>query len=147
MISHRTLICFILILVSISILQTLPIANAVSPSAIQLTIPELKSIRSIIQDKVSVGNQVFISTMLENMDAEKSQRFLAFIEVRDSSGISRQISWVSSVMAGGGFVEISTSWVPDRADTYVLRTFAVTGFENPEVLSIVVERYVVIADN
>ncbi|MGI0015858.1 MAG: hypothetical protein ACREBU_20765 [Nitrososphaera sp.] len=148
MISDRTLVCSILLVVSISILQThVFVANAVTAAAVQLTMPELKSIHSTIQDKVSVGNQVFISTTLANMDAEHPRPFLAFIEVRNSVGISMQISSVSSVIPRDGLLEISASWVLYSSDAYVLRTFAVTGFENPEILSIVVERHVVVTDD
>ncbi len=148
MLNYSTSLLFVSIIVFLSIPQThVPASGTVTVGSIWLTTPELKSVDSAIQDQVSVGNQVFISTMLANMYAEQTQRFLVFIEVRDSDGASRQISWVSSVVKGDGLIEITASWVPDRAGTYDLRTFALSDFENLEVLSSVASRQFVITDN
>lgn len=63
--------------------------------------------------------------------------FFVIVEVRNSDEITEFFGWqsITSLKSAGDEVEIRMSWIPDEAGAYSLRTFAVTGFTNPEALS------------
>lgn len=67
----------------------------------------------------------------------KSDASFVIIEVRDASGIMVQIAWQSGVVEVGGLMSVGVSWMPKYAGTYELRTFVISGLENPHILSTV----------
>ncbi|MGH9877871.1 MAG: cupredoxin domain-containing protein [Nitrososphaera sp.] len=70
---------------------------------------------------------------------EGSGSFVAILEVRNSHGITETLGWQAGQLGPpDDSVEIGLDWVPVRDGEYELRTFGISSFENPEVLSNVV---------
>jgi hypothetical protein len=92
-----------------------------------------------------VGQQLAIRATVRN-NVYTDQVFVVFIEVRDGSGITEYLSWQGSKLRAGGNYTFETSWIPEKGcigaldicnASYQLRGFAITGFENPQVLGFV----------
>lgn len=101
-----------------------------------MTLPMLYSVYSSPVDSVSVGDKLVIATSARNC-SEMDQPFMAIIEVRNSLGMTENLGWQSGVLEGKGQTQIGISWIPVHGDNYEIRTFAVSDFENPSVLSAV----------
>jgi hypothetical protein len=79
------------------------------------------------------GGQLGLSTVIEN-NAGTEQPFVAFIEVRDASGITLYLAWQSGSLAPSSSAPIEVSWTPELAGEFEIRTFAVSDFSG-DVLS------------
>ena len=85
---------------------------------------------------VTVGQQLVIATTARN-DGDKDQEFVPLLEVRDSDGITEYLAWLSGTVKAGGQTEVGIMWTPTNAGEHELRTFAVTGLDEPRILSYV----------
>ncbi len=72
--------------------------------------------------KISPGQQVQIVGEIKNSQ-EFEQPFAFIVQVRDSDGTVRKISWTSSSLPPGGAVEVSQMWVPALAGSYTMESF------------------------
>jgi hypothetical protein len=97
---------------------------------------EPSSPRVITNGAPAAGKQAMLSVEITNPNANP-QPLVQLVEVRDTNGVTVFLAWQSMVVDPSGQTEIGVSWTPDRADSYQIRTFAVSGFENPRVLSTV----------
>lgn len=109
-----------------------------------MTPPILQSVHTPPLDHVRAGDQLVIATNARNC-GEMDQPFLAIIEVRSSDGVTENLGWQSGVLKGNGQTQIGISWIPIRGDNYEIRAFAVSDFDNPEVLSPIGSSQVTIA--
>jgi len=80
------------------------------------------------------GQQAMIAVSLKN-ENQTNVSFLTIIEVRQSSGITEQLSWQSSDLQAGGVTEVGVSWIPQQQGTYELGAFSISGFEEGRILS------------
>lgn len=114
-------------------------------SDLSAVLPEisLKSLNLEPIDKLGVGEQAVISVSLRNVN-QSDISILTFVEVRDSNGITQFLSYQTSEIELGVEKEIGVSWLPVRSDTYTLRTFCVTGFQDPHILSVPVEKEAIV---
>jgi len=84
--------------------------------------------------EINAGKQVILTTTVTNVNAQ-SQPFVALIEVRDSNDITVYLAWQTGTLPANGKADIGLSWTPDFADSYEVRTFAISSLSNPQILS------------
>jgi micrococcal nuclease len=114
-----------------------PIQASSAPPAIMLSEPSLKSL-STPAAGVQVGQQLVITTIVTHGENPNGPiPYMVFIEVRDSYGITEFLSYQSGKISDGGQTEVGTSWTPHKAGTFLFRTFAISNFEEPQILSMV----------
>jgi hypothetical protein len=80
------------------------------------------------------GGQLGLSTVIEN-NADIEQSFVALIEVRNESGITVYLAWQSGSLEPSDSTQIEVSWTPEFGGEYEIRTFAINGFAEGNVLS------------
>jgi hypothetical protein len=101
------------------------------------TTAEPPALRDIFGDEIgelTVGTQVVLSTTIRNNN-EVSRPFLAIVEVRDSSGITKSLEWQTGSLNPGGSADIGISWTPENRGAYQIRTFVISDFDQLEILS------------
>jgi len=49
--------------------------------------------------------------------------------------VTVSLDWQTGTLNPDGSADIGISWTPDRSGTYQIRTFVISGFEQPVVLS------------
>ncbi|MGI0013350.1 MAG: hypothetical protein ACREBU_07915 [Nitrososphaera sp.] len=122
--------------------------NASGSSIAKIQVPEL-SLRNTLGEKINYleeGQPVVVRVSIHNQQAVE-QSFVVLVEIRNEHGITLYLSTLGSTIAGNGNLTIETSWVPDRAclpetwcsGNHILRSFAVTSLQSPEILSLVRE--------
>ena len=83
---------------------------------------------------ITVGKQVTISKSFRTT-IDSSRPFLALFDVRDSDGVSVYIAWQTGMVIPRNDVVVGISWMPEEAGDYEIRTFLISDWTNPEVLS------------
>jgi hypothetical protein len=117
-------------------------ALAASRASIIPSKPVLKSADlSIEVQKSVVGKQVVIWIVANNHEPSDLQ-FAQIIEVRSSNGVTEYLAFQTGTLGANNKTEMGISWTPLYVDTYTIRTFAVSGLENPESLGPPVENLV-----
>jgi hypothetical protein len=86
----------------------------------------------------AAGKQATLSSVITN-DGDHSQQFVELVEVKDSSGVTVFLAWQSGALGPNSQTQIGVSWIPERPGDYNVRTFAISNFDNPQVLSQVSE--------
>jgi hypothetical protein len=86
----------------------------------------------------TAGKQATLSLVVTN-DADHAQQFVELVEVRDSSGVTVFLAWQSGTLDSNSQTQIGVSWIPERPGDYIARMFAISDFDNPQVLSQVSE--------
>jgi hypothetical protein len=82
----------------------------------------------------SAGQLVMLSsTILNNNDIELP--FTAFIEVRDEKGATVYLQWQTGKVNPNGESEVGLSWTPEKAGEYEFRTFLISNFTRPQILT------------
>ncbi|HEV8405200.1 MAG TPA: thermonuclease family protein [Nitrososphaera sp.] len=132
-----------LIMVICAVVIFIPtIAYATSGPAIGLSKPMLKSVIAPGTNGVQVGQQVIISTTVaRGYEYESAVPYVVLLEVRDSDSVTEFISFQSGKLEDNidEQIEVGTTWIPAKAGTFSLRAFAISDFENPQILSFVYE--------
>jgi hypothetical protein len=80
-----------------------------------------------------LGTQLVLSTTAKNNF--NAQGYVVIIEARDENGITVFLGLQSGTEASDGSSNIETSWTPEAAGKYQIRTFAISSLENGRVLS------------
>jgi hypothetical protein len=135
-----------LVMLAMVAIAMLPLSNAFAlthPSTVTFSQPVLTLPYSPTLAGIAAGQQVIIATTAAHNFGDRDQDLIAFIEVRDISGITKYLAWQSGKLQVGGQMEIGVSWVPDQSGDYEIRTFAITNdWDNPQVLSEVTTSWV-----
>ena len=105
--------------------------EALSPTPIALKITDA---HGISLTKIATGQQVTISNEFSSNYEGEQQPFIGLFEIRNSDGVTAYLAWQMGIIEPGGHTSIGFSWMPEMADTYEIRAFAITNLENPEVL-------------
>jgi hypothetical protein len=106
----------------------------------------IKNINGKATQQINAGQQAMISVSVLNYD-KADQPFTAIIDVRDDSNVSVHVEWVSGVAAPGGQTEAKLLWTAQDSGSYSVRTFVITGFENPEVISRVSSSHLMVTNS
>ena len=97
------------------------------------SVPEI-----ITNDTPVAGKQATMSLVIAN-DADPTQQFVELVEVQDSDGVTVFLAWQGDTLNPNSQTQIGISWIPERLGDYAARTFAISNFDNPQVLSQVSE--------
>jgi hypothetical protein len=106
--------------------------NATTPSP-----PMLKNLAGEEITQVEAGQLVVLTTEIKNNNP-RVQPFTALVEVRDPQDVTMYLQWQIGILNPSGTTEIGLSWTPEEAGDYRIRTFVISDFENPAVLSTIV---------
>lgn len=108
-----------------------------SPDPVSLSLPALKSLDGSPIFVIRPGQQALIHITVTNNEPA-SQPFTAIVEVRDEDDITLNLQWQSGTLGPNGSQEMAMSWTADPESEFgevSIRAFAITDFENPQVLS------------
>ena len=111
----------------------MPIAFTDSIESLRSSAPEIST-----NGTPAAGKQATLSLVITN-DGDHTQQFVELVEVRDSDGVTVFLAWQSGTLDPNGQTQIGISWIPERPGDYAARTFAISNFDNPQVLSQVSE--------
>nr|AFK24884.1 hypothetical protein Josef01_05d18_36 [uncultured archaeon] len=81
-----------------------------------------------------VGQTVVLSSYILNI-WDHEQEFVSIMEARDQDGVTVFLAWQSGILNTNSGIEIGSSWTPGNSGKYQLRTFMITSFANPQILS------------
>lgn len=130
---YKVLVAFgLFTIVSMTITSTC--ANASSIAVLEPSPPRFFDLNGDRLRIVKESEQVQIVTTFRNALEERVD-FVGLIEVRDQTGVTVFLSWQSNVVEPLGNKTIGVSWLVQNSTSYQSRTFAITNFENPLVLS------------
>jgi hypothetical protein len=87
-----------------------------------------------------VGERAVLSTNVQNHLNETST-FAVIMEARDSDGVTQFLDSQFGLILPDSVASVGFSWTPEKAGTYEVRTFVVSGTVNPQVYSPVVSSY------
>jgi hypothetical protein len=68
------------------------------------------------------------------------------MEARDGNGITTLLEFQLGTVRSNDFIEVGMSWRPAEEGNYQLRTFLISGFERPEIISGVRTSDVIVTD-
>jgi hypothetical protein len=111
----------------------IPIAFPYPIGSLRSSVPEITA-----NGVPAAGKQTMLSLVITN-DADHMQQFVELVEVRDTDGVTIFLAWQSGTLGSNSHTQIGISWIPERPGDYAARTFAISNFDNPQVLSQVSE--------
>ncbi|MCI0557703.1 MAG: hypothetical protein MN733_04355 [Nitrososphaera sp.] len=114
--------------------------------AVEITMPVYKQVdnRPYLVTH-HVGEQlVFTATLLNSCDQKVP--FIAFIEIRDSADVTVSLHNQTGTIGAKSHSEVAMAWWPEEPGDYELRTFAISNFTKPEILTSVRSNQVEIHD-
>ena len=91
----------------------------------------------------SEGQLLVISTTAVN-NSDDPLQFTAIIEARDENGVTQFLGFSIGRLEASGQSEIGISWTPEYVGRYQLRTFLISGFQDPQILTVAETNDVVI---
>jgi hypothetical protein len=97
-------------------------------------LPVVHGPRGNIVDHGAVGYQLDISPVVSNTFGTPQQALTIF-EVRDSTDITIMIAWQENVVNPSEPKKASVVWTPRQSGDYQIRTFSISNFTNPIILS------------
>ena|SRR5437867_1063507 len=130
-------VLFQLVMQAFLIANVSDIASDATSALLTASAPELKNIDSSPLVGVYPGKQLVVASTIKNNDEINDWSFYNIIEVRDSNGVTIQLDWQSGTIKAGGEMEVQVSWTPELPGQYELRTFVISSFDNPRILSVV----------
>jgi hypothetical protein len=78
-----------------------------------------------------------IITTIKNNDDIYDWNASVITEVRDPSGVTVYLNWQQELVKAGTEAEVRVPWIPRDSVTYQIRTFVISGFDNPQILSLI----------
>ena len=121
--------------------------QAVAQEAVlQPETPELKDRTGRVLTNAVAGELSIISATVNNNSTE-DETFVAMVEARSSIGITELLEFQIAQASGDNSVEFGISWTPEEAGTYELRTYLLSGLQEPQVLSEVTTKQITVEEN
>lgn len=84
-----------------------------------------------------------VFNVTNNNDTEEP--IVAIVDVRDASGVTVFLEFIIGTLNSGQTSEMGISWAINEPGQYMIRSFAVTNFTKPEILSLPVKAQVTIS--
>lgn len=122
-------------------------ASDSNPVDLTLTKPLLKQLSTSARNGVFVGDELLVTTTIRNNEDDNDQTIVVILEARDSSGATEMLEWQEVKVEARSLVEAGVSWIPKEPTEYELRTFAISGFDNPRILSPIISSNVSLKAN
>jgi hypothetical protein len=123
------------IAIGTSIVQSVS-GQASGPQTIVTTDPVMKNTEGQVISSASEGQLAVLLTEIVN-NLGHAQSYTVIMEARDDQGLTQFLGFSIGNIEDGGRNEVGISWTPEKADNYQLRTFLITGFAEPAILSVV----------
>lgn len=83
----------------------------------------------------NVGRTVVLSATVANNNIT-ALPFTSIFEVRDEEGVTIYLRWKDGNLEAGDFTtRVELFWIPEQVGNYEIRTFLLSGFEQPMILS------------
>ncbi|NOJ28028.1 MAG: hypothetical protein DA330_08485 [Nitrososphaera sp.] len=130
-----------LVLATTILLTVMGPAFAMSVLSLEPSYPILKSIdMTSLEGSPTAGNQYIIFVNAKNNEV-KDLEYLLMIEIRDPDDFTESVIWQGGMLSGGSETAIGASWIPLKIGTYSVRTWGLTGLENPRALGPVADSF------
>ena len=81
-----------------------------------------------------VGDRVGIKSQVSNSQSVE-QQFAYIVQIKNSDGVTVQLSWLTGVLKAGQKMDVIQSWVPDTVGQYTAEVFVWYPVDNPVALS------------
>ncbi|MGI0012045.1 MAG: hypothetical protein ACREBU_01180 [Nitrososphaera sp.] len=135
MVDLRYLMSFALFLVILATLE-IGLAQAQRDAAMVSGIsgPIVKDAQGNLLSTASTGEIIILSVNVTNNE-NVPLPFVILIESRDEIGVTQFLEFHIGTLQGNRSSEVGISWKPAEAGNYQLRTFLISGFDSPEVLT------------
>lgn len=89
---------------------------------------------SSLGNSITVGQQVQVASDITS-NQEKSQDFLYLVQIKDETGYSVSVGWISGQLTPNQKFSPSLSWIPKNAGEYTAEIFVWEGIVNHKALS------------
>ncbi|MEM2759659.1 MAG: hypothetical protein QXW73_02580, partial [Nitrososphaerales archaeon] len=83
---------------------------------------------------VSTGTQVLIQSTITNSQTKK-QPFAYIVQIKDGTGVTISLSWVTGELPAKDSLAAAQSWIPARSGTYTIEVFVWESVDTPTALS------------
>ena len=104
-----------------------------TPATIDLVVKDADSGAPLSQ--ANVGRTVVLSATVANNNITEIQ-FTSIFEIRDEGDVTIYLRWKEGTLEAGDFTTtVDLFWRPELVGRYELRTFLLSSFENPMILS------------
>jgi hypothetical protein len=85
---------------------------------------------------LAIGRQTTFFTTLTSQRDQPLQ-FVEIFDIRGINGTTVFLAWQTVTLEPREQKDIGVSWTPNRSGDYEIRTFALTGFDNPRIFSLI----------
>jgi hypothetical protein len=120
--------------VALALVISFSAITGASAQSTDVASPVLKDAQGNELSKGSAEKLMVISVTTSN-SMDDPVPFVAIIESRDGSGVTQLLGFSTGSIEDGSQSETGISWTPQEAGSYQLRTFLISGFEDPEILT------------
>ncbi len=121
-----------------SILFLITHAYASDGSTVRLSPPVLTDDYGNEMPSTSVNQRVIISTTIVTGIEDKNTPYVLIIEVRDANEVTVYLQFGFGTLEPLGSNDVGLAWSPERVGEYEVRSFAVSNFTNPQILTQIV---------
>ncbi len=83
---------------------------------------------------VEVGQQILVTAHLVN-NQDKDQPFVFALQIKNETGVTVSLSWITATVSAGKSVDPEESWTPSAAGTYTAQILVLSNMKNPIMLS------------
>ena len=83
---------------------------------------------------VGIGQQAILQVDIENKNDEV-QPFVVIIEIRDADDVTTYLQFQKGMLQPELTTQIGISWTPESTGNFKVRSFALSDFENPTIIS------------
>lgn len=84
---------------------------------------------------VKAGTMKVVTVNVTNNDKEIAVPAVILVEIRDSDDITQFLGFQITTLRSNSTIQIGMSWEPKFPGEYQMRSFVISDFENPQVLS------------
>jgi hypothetical protein len=116
-----------LVFLAMIVLSAIPLVHAQLPERV-LT----KMQNGIWQ--VPVDKQIQITADVSN-GQDKDQPFAYIVQIKDQTGVVKQLSWLTGTLTAGQSLSPSQSWTPTTTGSFTAEIFVWNSIDNPDALS------------
>jgi hypothetical protein len=115
---------------------TLSVTLQTPPQTQKVTLSSVKFVdhTGASVSRPSEGSQVLIQSDVKN-NLEADQQFVYIVQVKDSSGVTVMISWMSGTLPAGKQYAVAQSWLAEDEGSYSVDVFVWQSISNPVVLA------------
>ena len=96
------------------------------------------------ESTATVAKEAAIKSEIKNNKPEE-QEFTYIVLVKDSEGMTVSLSWAKGKLSPDQTMKMEQSWTPETAGIYTAMIFVWKSFENPEALSPVITKQIMVA--